>query len=133
MQDGTRTDEIVYNESTTTSYKPVDGLVSRLVQCFKYRVKTDVNPSVVTLNGKRVIVPVWLEVHPLTTINDIEWVKPKPKRQNTKTTEVTSESGTYKVKFNPDTKEWKCNCFGFFRLKDRSKGCKHIIQAKSQN
>ena len=76
-KDGTRTDEIVWNENTTTSYKPVKEVVSRLVQCFKYEVKTDINPSLITLNGKRIIVPTWQEVHPLTTLEDIEWVKPQ--------------------------------------------------------
>ena len=46
-KDGTRTDEIVWNENTTTSYKPVKEVVSRLVQCFKYEVKTDINPSLI--------------------------------------------------------------------------------------
>ena len=59
MQDKTRIDEIVYSETTNVSYKPIKGVVSRLVQCFKYPVTTDVNPSVVTLNGKRMIVPSW--------------------------------------------------------------------------
>ena len=125
MQDGTRTDEIVYNESSTTSYKPVKGVVSRLVQCFKYRVTTDVNPSVVTLNGKRMIVPSWLEVHPQTTINDIEWVKPQ-KRPRADVA-VQSADGKYKTTFNTATGRFKCSCMGFWRSKGN---CKHVKELR---
>ena len=130
MQDGTRTDEIVFNETTTTTFKPTKGVVSRLVQCFKYRVTTDVNPSVVTLNGKRMIVPAWQEVHPQTTIDDIEWVKPQ-KRPRADVS-VKSADGKYKTTFNTLTGRFKCSCMGYFRSKGN---CKHVkeLRAKLQS
>ena len=127
MQDKTRIDEIVYSETTNVSYKPIKGVVSRLVQCFKYSVTTDVNPSVVTLNGKRMIVPSWQEVHPLTTINDIKWIKPQ--RRPRADISVKTGDGKYKTTFNTATGHYKCNCFGFYRAKDRR--CKHIKELKA--
>jgi len=124
-RDGTRTDEIVWNENTTTSYKPVKEVVSRLVQCFKYEVKTDINPSLITLNGKRIIVPTWQEVHPLTTLEDIEWVKPQ-KRPRADISVKTGD-GKYKTTFNTATGKFKCSCMGFWRSKGN---CKHVKELR---
>lgn len=124
-KDGTRTDEIVWNENTTTSYKPVKEVVSRLVQCFKYEVKTDINPSIVTLNGKRIIVPTWQEVHPLTTLEDIEWVKPQ-KRPRADISVKTGD-GKYKTTFNTATGKFKCSCMGFWRSNGN---CKHVKELR---
>jgi hypothetical protein len=125
MKDGTRTEEIVWNESTTTSYKPIKGVVSRLVQCFKYQVKADVNPSVITANGKRVIVPTWQEVHPLTSLEDIEWIKPQ--RRPRADISVKSSDGKYKTTFNTATGHFKCSCMGFWRSKGN---CKHVKELR---
>lgn len=125
-RDGTRTDEIVWNENTTTSYKPVKEVVSRLVQCFKYEVKTDINPSIVTLNGKRIIVPTWQEVHPLTTLEDIEWVKPQ-KRPRADISVKTGD-GKYKTTFNTATGKFKCSCMGFWRSNGN---CKHVKELRA--
>lgn len=125
-KDGTRTDEIVWNENTTTSYKPVKEVVSRLVQCFKYEVKTDINPSIVTLNGKRIIVPTWQEVHPLTTLEDIEWVKPQ-KRPRADISVKTGD-GKYKTTFNTATGKFKCSCMGFWRSNGN---CKHVKELRA--
>lgn len=124
-RDGTRTDEIVWNENTTTSYKPVKEVVSRLVQCFKYEVKTDINPSLITLNGKRIIVPTWQEVHPLTTLEDIEWVKPQ-KRPRADISVKTGD-GKYKTTFNTATGKFKCSCMGFWRSNGN---CKHVKELR---
>lgn len=125
-KDGTRTDEIVWNKNTTTSYKPVKEVVSRLVQCFKYEVKTDINPSIVTLNGKRIIVPTWQEVHPLTTLEDIEWVKPQ-KRPRADISVKTGD-GKYKTTFNTATGKFKCSCMGFWRSNGN---CKHVKELRA--
>lgn len=125
-RDGTRTDEIVWNKNTTTSYKPVKEVVSRLVQCFKYEVKTDINPSIVTLNGKRIIVPTWQEVHPLTTLEDIEWVKPQ-KRPRADISVKTGD-GKYKTTFNTATGKFKCSCMGFWRSNGN---CKHVKELRA--
>lgn len=125
-KDGTRTDEIVWNKNTTTSYKPVKEVVSRLVQCFKYEVKTDINPSLITLNGKRIIVPTWQEVHPLTTLEDIEWVKPQ-KRPRADISVKTGD-GKYKTTFNTATGKFKCSCMGFWRSNGN---CKHVKELRA--
>ena len=45
-------------------------------------------PGLVNLGGKRYIVPTWQEVLPETRLEDINWVKPKVKKQVKKETVI---------------------------------------------
>lgn len=105
------------------------GIQSSYVSLFKY--KTD-RPSVIftsTQDGKKYLVPEWREVHPDTTINDIEYIKPKPKPVKEKLQSFKVKD--YIIKYNSDRKLYTCNCQGYFRVKDKSIGCKHIQQVKA--
>ena len=125
MKDGTRTEVIEYSKTTQYSMVPPKELFSQLVQCFRYEVKTDINPSIVTLNGKRVIVPTWQEVHPQTTLDDIEWVKPQ--RRPRADISVKTGDGKYKTTFNTATGNFKCSCMGFWRSNGN---CKHVKELR---
>jgi hypothetical protein len=68
-----------------------------------------------------------------------EWIKPEIKKtrqpEDSKPTtteykfESKSEPGSfYVVRVTGD--KVKCNCSGFYRAKDREKGCKHVQQVK---
>jgi len=113
------------------NYGPIVG--SRV---FKYEYTGSISPALVTLNGKKYIIPSWQEVLPETTLNDIEWVKPQveaPAPAQSNVWKFQSES-------NPDMQyivrqnglKLSCNCSGFFRAKDREKGCKHVQQVKKE-
>ena len=39
-------------------------------------------PSILELNGKTYLMPLWKEVVKGTTIDDIKWIKPKLKRKD---------------------------------------------------
>ena len=54
------------------NYGPIVG--SRV---FKYEYTGSISPALTLLNGKKYIIPSWREVLPETTLNDIEWIKPK--------------------------------------------------------
>lgn len=125
-KDGTQTTEILYTETSTNSYIPSDDVVSVASQMFKYEVEhPTMNPALFSINGKKYIIPQWIEVHPLTTIDDVDWVKPKPKVEKvTETFTSGSGMGNYKTTYNPATQKYSCNCMGYFRSKD--KRCKHI-------
>ena len=43
-------------------------------------------------DGKKFIVPAWKEVLPETTLEDINWVKPKPKKVSSENHEFQFES-----------------------------------------
>lgn len=77
------------------------------------------------LNGKRYLVPKWEEVHPNTTIEDITYPKPKPKKQP-----QVYKIKDYTIKYNENQKIYVCNCQGYFRVKDRTVGCKHVQELK---
>lgn len=126
-----------YSKSTSYSIKPSKSLISTGVYVFKYNHEHDVAPSLLIspVSGKKYIVPTWKEVHPKTTLADINWIKPTkievPIEKETWKFESSSEKGLF-YKVTKQGSELKCNCSGFFRCKDRSKGCKHVQEVRKQ-
>ena len=84
-------------------------------------------PFLFESNGKKYLMPMWEEVHPDTTMDDVVWEKPVTKKAKP---EVII-SGEYKIKFNETKGYYTCNCQGFWRVKDKKIGCKHIQQMKN--
>jgi hypothetical protein len=90
------------------------------------------------IDGQKYIVPGWTKVNSKTTLEDIEWVKEKimiPKSQ-IQTFQFPSSSGSEiyitKKYINPDNSiKYTCNCPGGWRVKDKTKGCKHVQQIRS--
>lgn len=126
---------IIYHPTTQFSYRP-KGLGKFIaIHSFKYLYEHSFLPPglITTLNGKKYITPTWQEVHPQTTLKDINWVKPKkitreiPK--NTWEFKSSSGDGIYVVK-QIGINEYRCNCPGFYRAKDRDIGCKHVKSLK---
>ena len=110
------------------------GFGSTFVRRYKYEYKGEViPPGLLELNGKTYLMPLWKEVVEGTTLNDIEWIKPKPKKKSeTIVVETPSSKGDviYKTRYYPDSGNYTCNCPGTWRAKDRM--CKHIIKLKSE-
>lgn len=129
--DGRIVDSIVHSKEPIKQRPSQDGIQFSSVNRFAYEVEHHFPPGFVNKDGKRYLVPMWIEVHPETEWCDIKYTNPyaKPKVE-TNSWKVESNSGTYRVTLNSG--EYKCNCMGYFRLKDRSKGCKHIIQIKNK-
>ena len=75
----------------------------------------------------------WWEV-PVPEISISEDVKKARKKRVKKDVfTVTSGSGDYHVRFDPYSKQYTCDCMGFWRVKDKKKGCKHIIEVRNNN
>jgi len=113
-------------------YGPIVG--SRV---FKYEYTGSTSPALVSFNGKKYIVPSWQEVLLETTLNDIEWVKPQvevppPAQSNTWKFQSKSSPDQYYIVRQNGTK-LSCNCSGFWRAKDREKGCVHVQQVRNKN
>ncbi len=126
-----------YNEEIVFTNEPLKldtkNIVSSIVYRITYKYENEaLPPHLITLNGKKYIVPIWKEVHPQTTIDDIIWIKPKPKAQVEKKVfkfESASEKGMfYQVKV--EGTKISCNCPGVWRAKDRA--CKHMKQVKQE-
>jgi hypothetical protein len=132
-KDGTKTDEIVYSETTTLSISPVkDNIHSSSVSVFKYEVEGLIPPSIIESQGKTYIVPYWLEVHPKTTFKDIIHISPQAKETLPKIkleSESQSGLGQYKTTYNPNNGTYKCSCMGFWRSKGN---CKHVKEMKAK-
>ena len=96
---------------------------------FRYKYKHSyMPPSILELNGKTYLMPLWQEVINGTTINDIEWVKPKPKVKQEPIIETHTSSSnadkTYKTTYYPESGKFYCDCPGRWRAFDNR--CKHI-------
>ena len=100
------------------------------VRRFKYKYEHSVMPPMIwENNGKTYLMPLWKEVKKGTTINDIEWVKPKKKKTEIETFEFKSSSSGSMYTTKKFTKpsgevKYSCTCPGVWRAKDRR--CKHI-------
>jgi hypothetical protein len=106
------------------------------VSLFKYKHKDKCfPPSILNMNGKKYLMPEWEEVHPKTQLSDIIWEKPQKKKTLIEKFEFKSSSSN-KLYFTKKTTKpngevtFSCSCPGFFRAKDRNKGCTHIQKLK---
>lgn len=117
---------IKYTESTVHSYVPEPGVVSQSGRVFKYEYTHPyLAPTLFNVNGKKFIIPTWQEVHPKTTLKDIEWIKPEKvelKEKGSWKFKSSSSDATYIVRRSGV--KLTCNCPGFYRAKDRK--CKHV-------
>ena len=96
---------------------------------YKYEYEHPVMPpTILELNGKTYLMPLWKEVVKGTTINDVEWIKPEPKVKQEPIVEISTSSSdpnkTYKTIYYPESGKFHCNCPGKWRAFDGK--CKHI-------
>lgn len=104
------------------------------VRRYKYEYEHPVlPPSILELNGKTYLMPLWKEVVKGTTIDDIEWIKPKPKKKRTEPVIETFSSGSsdaiYTTKYYPDSGNFHCTCPGSWRSRGN---CKHIKELRNK-
>ena len=105
------------------------------VRRYKYDYEHPVlPPTILELNGKTYLMPLWKEVVEGTTVEDINWIKPKPKVKKEPIIETHTSSSRadieYKTTYYPDSGKFYCNCPGRWRAFDGK--CKHIkaLEAK---
>ena len=120
--------EIIHSVTPISLYPKRDKIKSSVVSVHKYEVEGSFHPGLLQLDdGKKYIIPKWIEVHPETTYDDIIWVQPKQKKiieQN------VGSVGTYKTVYDPNKNTYKCTCMGFFRSKGN---CKHVKALREKN
>ena len=107
------------------------------VQMFRYEYKHEIIPPslFVDQEGQKYIVPTWQKVDSNTTLKDIEWIKPKPKKEKrsktvTKTHISGSGLGEYITKYYPESGKYHCSCPGYWRSRGN---CKHVKEMKLNN
>ena len=97
---------------------------------FKYDYEHHIPPALTNVRGKKYIVPIWQEVLPETTLNDINWIKPKLKVKEKpviKTHISGSGLGEYTTKYYPESGKYHCTCPGYWRSRGN---CKHVKEMK---
>lgn len=110
------------------SYNPKGLGPSIWVKRFRYQYEHPyMAPTLMKLNGKKYLMPYWKEVDINTTLDDINWIKPKPKKKRSETVIETFASGSsdnvYETKYYPDSGKYFCSCPGSWRSQGN---CKHI-------
>ena len=128
--DGRVTDELISSPSPYSIKPSNDGIKICIVNTFRYEFEHYISPVLYINNeGKKYIMPSWIEVHPDTTIDDIKWIKPVPPKE-TIIEKTVGSLGTYKTTYDPGKDVYKCTCPGFWRSKGN---CKHVQSLREKN
>jgi hypothetical protein len=127
--DGRSITELVHSEKPLTIHPKRDGIRSSKSSIHKYEIEYHLPPTIFTspTNGKKYLVPMWVEVHPDTTYDDVKWIKPKEKKV---IEHIQGSMGEYKTTYDPNKNVYKCTCMGFWRSKGN---CKHVKALKEKN
>ena len=123
---------IVHTEGSLTT-TPKFGS-PQIVKRFKYKYTHPIYPPMIRKHeGKTYLMPKWEEVLDGTTLDDVEWIKPKPKVKKqpvVKTFKSGSSDEIYTTKYYPESGKYHCTCKGAWRTWGN---CKHIQAVKKEN
>ena len=103
--DGNKTSELVHSTEPITLFPKRDKIRSSMVSRFSY------------------------EVDPDTGFEDLIWIRPVIKEKKI-IEKIQGSMGEYKTTYDPNKKEYKCTCMGFWRSKGN---CKHVKALKEKN
>ena len=89
-------------------------------------------PCLVVAGGQKYIVPTWQKVLPETTLEDINWIKPKPKKVDkvdpvVQVNKSSSSDKSYTTKYFPNSGKFHCDCPGTWRT---GGNCKHVKELR---
>ena len=129
FQDGTITDEIISSPSPYVVNLAKEKIVASMTKVHKYNYEHIYPPMFYKshIDSKLYLMPLGIEVHPETTMDDVNWTKPKLKKE---IEHIQGSVGTYKTTYDPNKKTYKCTCMGFWRSKGN---CKHVKALKEKN
>jgi len=124
---GIKRKRIIYNSSSSIGIKPKNLGNHVFISMFKYDYEHSYIPPVLYVNNKGdKMLNNFTKVHPQTTLNDINWIRPKIKIEKVETFEFKSSSSNEIYIVRKVDNKLSCSCKGYWRAKDRNKGCKHI-------
>lgn len=126
---GKTVNEITHSSTPFTINPKQDGITSCKVIVHKYEIEHHLPPTIFIspTNNKKYLIPMWIEVHPDTTYDDVKWIKPKQKKI---IEHIEGSMGKYKTTYDPNKKTYKCTCMGFWRSKGN---CKHVKSLRENN
>jgi hypothetical protein len=131
FENGTIINELIHSDEPITIEPIKDKIISSVVSRHVYKIEFNMSPTlhISDIDGKKYIIPMWIEVHPETTMNDIKWTRPKEKKI---VNEIQGSMGVYKTTYDPNKKIAKCTCMGYFRARMKGGVCKHIKALKEK-
>jgi hypothetical protein len=126
---GKTVNEITHSSNPFTINPKQDGITSCKVIVHKYEIEHHLPPTIFIspTNNKKYLIPMWIEIHPDTTYDDVKWIKPKQKKI---IEHIEGSMGKYKTTYDPNKKTYKCTCMGFWRSKGN---CKHVKSLRENN
>ena len=126
---GQTTNEVVHSTIPLIIHPKRDGIITSKASVHKYEIEHHLPPTIFTSpnDGKKYLVPMWIEVHPDTTYDDVKWIRPKQKKI---IEHIDGSMGKYKTTYDPNKKTYKCTCMGFWRSKGN---CKHVKALREKN
>jgi len=128
FQDGTETNEIVNAPSPYVVNITKEKVIASMTSVHKYDYEHIYPPTFYkSHDGKHYLMPLGIEVHPETTMDDVNWTKPKLKKE---IEHIQGSTGVYKTTYDPNKNTYKCSCMGFWRSKGN---CKHVKALKEKN
>ena len=129
FQDGTVTDEIISSPEPYVINLKKEKVISSMTSVHKYDYEHIYPPTIYKSHNdnKVYLMPVSIEVHPDTTMDDVNWIKPKLKKE---IEHIQGSVGTYKTTYDPNKNTYKCTCMGFWRSKGNYK---HVKALKEKN
>ena len=129
FKDGTETNDIVSAPSPYVVNLKKEKVVASMTSVHKYNFEHIYPPTFYKSHedNKLYLMPLGIEVHPETTMDDINWTRPKLKKE---IEHIQGSVGTYKTTYDPNKKTYKCTCMGFWRSKGN---CKHVKALKEKN
>jgi hypothetical protein len=127
--DGRVVSEIIHSNKPLTIHPKQDNIVSSKVNVHKYEIEHHLPPTIFNspTDNKKYLVPMWIEVHPETTYNDVVHIRPKQKKI---IEHIQGSMGEYKTTYNPNKNTYHCSCLGYWRSKGN---CKHVRALKEKN
>jgi hypothetical protein len=127
--DGRSTNEIIYSNTPLVINPKQDGIISSRSSVHKYEIESILPPTIFIspTDGKKYLVPMWIEVHPETTYDDVVHIRPKAKKI---IEHIDGSMGKYKTIYDPNKNKYTCSCMGYWRSKGN---CKHVRALKEKN
>lgn len=128
---------VFYQPTTSYGFNPKNYGNHIQVRVFKYDYKHPIIPPILYLDSKGdKYLNNGTKVLPETTLEDVNWIKPKLKTEIKTTFEFKSKSSNdvYTVTKSEigDKITLRCDCRGFFMAKDRKLGCKHVQEVRNK-
>ena len=130
--DGRTTNGIVHSTKPITVHPKRDSIRTTKVNVHKYEIEHHLPPTIFNspTDGKKYLVPMWIEVHPETTYDDVKWIRPREKKI---IEHIQGSMGEYKTTYDPNKNVYKCTCLGYYRARAKGGVCKHIKALQEKN